>query len=102
MTRAPSSIDSSASLAFGADVRVGSLPTSLFLVVGRAGPPDAALIAAGGKLVVRLDSRRVLATGPFDAMTPLARHPLIDSAGPVNVDLARLASFAALRGAAGG
>ncbi len=84
---------------FGADVSVGMEGQSLFFVLGRDGPPDAAVRAAGGQVVTRLpDPRRVLAVAPLDAYAGLSRHPAIALAGPVAIDANRFGSFAKLVG----
>lgn len=83
--------------AFGADVSVAADGRSLFFVIGRAGPPDLAVRAAGGQVVTRLpDPRRVLAIAPLDAYSSLSRHPAIALAGPVAIDAARFGRFAEL------
>ena len=85
--------------AFGADVSVAAEGQSLFFVIGRAGPPDLAVRAAGGEVVTRLpDPRRVLAVAPLDAYGGLSRHPAVALAGPVSIDAARFGSFAKLVG----
>jgi hypothetical protein len=72
---------------------------SLFFVLGRDGPPDAAVRASGGQVVTRLpDPRRVLAIAPLDGYKSLSRHPAILLAGPVSIDAERFGSFAKLVG----
>jgi anti-sigma factor RsiW len=72
---------------------------SLFFVLGRGGPPDAAVRAANGQVVTRLpDQRRVLAVAPLDAYAALSRHPAVALAGPVSIDAKRFGSFAKLVG----
>lgn len=72
---------------------------SLFFVLGRGGPPDAAVRELGGQIVTRLpDPRRVLAVASLDAYASLARHPAVALAGPVSIDAARFSSFAKLVG----
>lgn len=84
---------------FGAEVSLGLEGRSLFFVLGRGGPPDAAVLAAGGQIVTRLpDSRRVLAVVPLDAYAGLGSHPAVALAGPVSIDAARFGSFAKLVG----
>jgi hypothetical protein len=84
---------------FGADVSLGMEGRSLFFVLGRGGPPDAAVRAAGGQVVTRLaDPRRVLAVAPLDAYAGLSRHPAVALAGPVSIDAQRFGSFAKLVG----
>jgi hypothetical protein len=84
---------------FGAEVSLGMEGRSLFFVLGRDGPPDAAVRAAGGQVVTRLpDPRRVLAVAPLDAYSGLNRHPAIALAGPVSIDANRFGSFAKLVG----
>jgi len=84
---------------FGAEVSLGMEGRSLFFVLGRTGPPDAAVHAAGGQVVTRLpDARRVLAVVPLDAYSGLARHPAVVLAGPISIDANRFGSFAKLVG----
>lgn len=84
---------------FGADVSVGMEGRSLFFVLGRGGPPDAAVRAAGGQVVTRLpDQRRVLAVAPLAAYEGLSRHPAVALAGPVSIDAERFGNFAKLVG----
>lgn len=84
---------------FGAEVSLGMEGRSLFFVLGRVGPPDAAVRAAGGQVVTRLpDPRRVLAVAPLDAYAGLSRHPAVALAGPVSIDANRFGSFAKLVG----
>ena len=84
---------------FGAEVSLGMEGRSLFFVLGRGGPPDAAVRAIGGQIVTRLpDPRRVLAIAPLDAYAGLSRHPAVALAGPVSIDAARFSSFAKLVG----
>ena len=83
--------------AFGADVSVAAGGRSLFFVIGRAGPPDSAVTAAGGLVVTRLpDPRRVLAVAPLDAYAGLSRHPAVALAGPITIDAERFGRFAQL------
>jgi hypothetical protein len=84
---------------FGAEVSLGMEGRSLFFVLGRGGPPDAAVRAARGQVVTRLpDQRRVLAVAPLDAYASLSRHPAVELAGPVSIDPMRFGSFARLVG----
>lgn len=72
---------------------------SLFFILGRGGPPDAAVRAAGGQVVTRLpDPRRVLAVAPLEAYSSLTRHPAVALAGPVSIDAHRFGNFAKLVG----
>lgn len=83
--------------AFGADVSIAADGRSLFFVIGRSGPPDVAVRAAGGEVVTRLpDPRRVLAVAPLDAYSGLSRHPAVALAGPVTIDAERFGRFAQL------
>ena len=83
--------------AFGADVSVAADGRSLFFVIGRTGPPDPAVSAAGGQIVTRLpDPRRVLAVAPLDAYARLSRHPAVALAGPITIDAERFGRFAQL------
>lgn len=83
--------------AFGADVRVRDEGRSLFFVVGRGGPPDRAVLAAGGQVVTRLpDPSRVLALAPLESYARLTRHPEIELAGPISIDAERFGAFARL------
>jgi hypothetical protein len=84
---------------FGAEVSLGLEGRSLFFILGRGGPPDAAVRAAKGQVVTRLpDQRRVLAIAPLDAYAALSRDPAIALAGPVSIDAQRFATFAKLVG----
>ena len=84
---------------FGANVSMGLEGRSLFFILGRGGPPDVAVRAAGGQVVTRLpDPRRILAVVPLDAYSGLSRHPAVELAGPVSIDAARFGSFAKLVG----
>jgi hypothetical protein len=84
---------------FGAEVSLGVEGRSLFFVLGRGGPPDAAVRAAGGQVVTRLtDPRRVLAVAPLEAYAGLSKHPAVALAGPVSIDAQRFGSFAKLVG----
>ena len=95
----PAAGSSDTARAFGAEVSVGMEGRSLFFVLGRGGPPDPAVRAAGGQIVTRLpDPRRVLAVVPLDAYSGLSRHPAVALAGPVSIDAARFGSFAKLIG----
>lgn len=90
---------SAAARAFGASVSIATEGQSLFLVIGRTGPPDLAIRAVGGDVLTRLPGqRRVLAVAPLDAYTALSRHPQIALAGPVSIDAERFAWFAQLVG----
>jgi hypothetical protein len=90
---------SAAARAFGASVAIATAGESLFLVVGRTGPPDPAVRAVGGQVLTRLpDQRRVLAVASLDAYTALSRHPDIALAGPVSIDAERFGRFAQLVG----
>jgi hypothetical protein len=90
---------SAASRAFGASVSIATEGQSLFLVVGRTGPPDVALRSVGGQVLTRLsDHHRVLAVAALDAYAALSRHPEIALAGPVSIDPERLGRFAQLMG----
>jgi hypothetical protein len=85
--------------AFGATVTVPVSGGSLFFVVGRAGAPDAAIQAVGGRVVVRLpDVRRVLAVAPLAAHEQLRRHRDLALAGAVSVDPQRFGAFAQMLG----
>jgi hypothetical protein len=85
--------------AFGAKVSVPVEGRSLFFVVGRSGAPDAAVQAAGGRVVVRLpDPRRVLALAPLEAHAHLRGHPDLALAGAVAVDAERFGAFARMIG----
>lgn len=85
--------------AFGAEVLAPMNGNSLFFVVGRGGPPDAAVRLLDGVVVTRLpDRRRVLAVLPLAAHGALARHPNVATAGPVSLDAERFARFARLLG----
>lgn len=83
---------------FGADVSVAAADgRSLFFVIGRGGPPDLAVYAAGGQVVTRLpDPSRVLAVAPLDAYAGLSRHPAVALAGPITIDAERFGHFARL------
>jgi hypothetical protein len=84
---------------FGAEVSLGMEGRSLFFVLGRGGPPDAAVRQLGGQIVTRLpDPRRVLAVAPLEAYSGLSKHPAVALAGPVSIDAARFTSFAKLVG----
>jgi hypothetical protein len=90
---------SATAVAFGADVSVATAGQSLFLVVGRSGPPDLAVCAVGGQVITRLpDRRRVLAIARLEAYSALSRHPEIALAGPVSIDAERFGRFAQLVG----
>lgn len=83
--------------AFGADVSLKTEGRSLFFVLGRSGPPDVAVRAAGGQVVTRLpDPRRVLAIAPLESYSGLSRHPDVSLAGPVSIDAERFSAFAKL------
>ncbi|MFN2418826.1 MAG: hypothetical protein ABR593_07880 [Candidatus Limnocylindria bacterium] len=80
-------------------VSVATQGQSLFLVVGRSGPPDLAIRAVGGQVLTRLPGqRRVLAVAALDAYPALSRHPEIALAGPVSIDAERFGRFAQLIG----
>jgi hypothetical protein len=84
---------------FGASVSITAEGQSLFLVVGRTGPPDLAIRDLGGEVITRLPGqRRVLAVAALDTYTALNRHPQIALAGPVSIDAERFAWFAQLVG----
>ena len=84
---------------FGASISIAAEGQSLFLVVGRTGPPDLAVRAVGGEVLTRLPGgRRVLAVAALDAYAALNRHPEIALAGPVSIDAERFAWFARLVG----
>lgn len=90
---------SAAARAFGASISVATEGQSLFLVVGRTGPPDLAVRAVGGQVLMRLpDQRRVLAVAALDVYPALNRHPEIALAGPVSIDAERFGRFAKLIG----
>ena len=90
---------SAASRAFGASVSIATEGQSLFLVVGRTGPPDGAVRSVGGQVLMRLsDQHRVLAAAALDAYAALRRHPEIALAGPVSIDPGRFVRFAQLMG----
>lgn len=94
----PSGLSSTAR-AFGARVTLPLEGRCLFLVVGRDGPPDAIVRAAGGTVVARLpDSRRVLAILSLADGTGLRGHPGLELAGPVSIDAERFARFTELIG----
>ena len=83
--------------AFDARVSVLAEGESLFFVIGRDGPPDTIIRAAGGHVVTRLpDPRRVIAIAPLDAYASLRRHPGLELAGPVSIDAERFGRFAQL------
>lgn len=85
--------------AFGADVAVAAASDgrSLFFVIGRTGPPDDAVSAAGGQVVTHLPGgRRVLAVAPLAAYASLSRHPAVALAGPITIDAERFGHFAQL------
>lgn len=85
--------------AFGAEVAVDRSPRGLYLVIGRRHLPEAAVRAARGEVVVRLPERAtVLAILPVDAHAAVQHHPDVALAGPVTIDPARFARFAALAG----
>lgn len=94
----PPAGSSATARSFGADVSLGMEGRSLFFVLGRDGPPDAAVAAAGGHVVTRLPDQRVLAVAPLDAYQDLSRHPAVALAGPVSIDAERFGSFAKLVG----
>ena len=90
---------SAAARTFGASISIATEGQSLFLVVGRMGPPDVAVRAVGGEVLTRLPGeRRVLAVAALDAYAALNRHPEIALAGPVSIDAERFAWFARLVG----
>ena len=85
--------------AFGANVTVPMEGSSLFFVVGRAGPPDAVVRSFGGAVVTRLpDPRRVLAVLPLTSYAGLLSHTELVVAGPVSLDPERFTRFAQLMG----
>jgi hypothetical protein len=85
--------------AFGAQVSLPMEGRSLFFLVGRDGPPDPIVRAAGGFVVTRLpDARRVLAVLPLAAGTALRDHPGLELAGPVSIDAERFGRFTELIG----
>lgn len=95
----PAAGSSDTARSFGAEVSLGMEGQSLFFVLGRGGPPDTAVRAAGGQVVTRLpDPRRVLAVVPLDAYSGLSRHPAVALAGPVSIDPQRFGNFAKLVG----
>ena len=97
-THTPTGMSATAE-AFGAQVAVPAEGRSLFYVVGRAGPPDLAVPAAGGSVVTRLpDPRRVLAVAPIASHASLRNDPSVELAGPVNIDSERLTRFVELVG----
>ena len=85
--------------AFGARISLPMEGRSLFFVVGRDGPPDAAIRGLGGVVVTRLpDPRRVLAIAELAALSALRQHPALQIAGPVSIDAERFGRFAQLVG----
>jgi hypothetical protein len=90
---------STTAAAFGANVTLPMEGSSLFFVVGRAGPPDAIVNGFNGRVVTRLpDGHRVLAVLPLAAYTGLLEHRDVAAAGPVSVDRERFHRFAQLIG----
>ena len=83
---------------FGATIAVARPDgRGLYLVVGNNQSPEAAIVAAGGQVLVRIPGGvRVLAALPVAAQGLVQRHPSVALAGPVTIDPARFASFAAL------
>lgn len=88
--------------AFGANVHTGEAGSALFYVVARSGRPDAAVLAAGGRVVTRLPRETdALAIAPLAAHSVLRAHRDLKLAGPVTVDAERLQRFTRLVGTAG-
>ena len=72
---------------------------SLFFVIGRDGPPDAAVRSVGGTVVTHLqDPRRALALAPLSAHAELRQHRSLRLAGPVSIDPKRFEQFTRLIG----
>jgi hypothetical protein len=96
----PSGIGYSATAeAFGAEVSTPERERSLFFVIGRDGPPDAAVRSVGGTVVTHLqDPRRVLAVAPLAAHSALRHHRSLKLAGPVSIDPKRFEQFTRLIG----
>jgi len=85
--------------AFGADVSLRADGRSLFFVVGREGPPDAAVRSVGGTVVTHLqEPRRALAVAPLAAHSQLREHRDLRLAGPVSIDPQRFERFCRLIG----
>jgi hypothetical protein len=85
---------------FGASVDIAKADDSgLFLIVGAGVSPTGAITAIGGQIIVRLPGTvKVLAVLSAAAQSAAQRHPDIALVGPVMIDPARFAAFAALTG----
>ncbi len=90
----PSSGHSPTARAFGAEISTSETAPTLFYVVAHQGTPDAAVGAAGGRIVSRLLSeRQALALAPLAAHASLRDHRDLALAGPVMIDAERFNRF---------
>ena len=80
--------------AFGASVRLADA-ASLCLLVGEGTSPEPAVVAAEGEVVARLGGHRVLAVLRLSRLPAVRAVGGVRSVGPVSVDPARFAAFAA-------
>ena len=80
--------------ALGAKVSVASPGRGMYLVSGRGVSPEAMVRSMNGEVVLRLSSRKLLATLPFTGYLRLHGNRDIASIGPVTVDINRLSEVA--------
>jgi len=90
--------ESTTARSFGARVGVTMPDQGLYLVVGRSSALSGLVRGAGGQIALQLSALKMLAILPITAYLGFRGHRDIAFIGPVTLDQARYAQFAAQLG----
>lgn len=84
----------SVAAAFGAQINLSEPDAGLYLVVGRAAPPNAQVRLAGGQVVMSMPgTSNLLALLPTTGFLSLRGHRDIAHIGPITIDSTRFNQF---------
>lgn len=82
----------------GAKISISGPPRGMYLIIGAETLPDGLAEQSGGKTVLRLNGRKLLAVLPFEGYLSLKQDRRTAHIGPVTVDMKRLTTIAGMLG----
>lgn len=87
-------IKSPIALAMGAKVSLVGPGYGTYLIIGRGILVDSLVNTAGGKVLMRLNGQKLIATLPFTGFLFLRGNYQISHIGPISIDTRKLAKLA--------